>query len=201
MLTVTSWRVADLPGARDRVLDRRQLPVSGHLHLAGSGHLYFASINFPSSYPCAFSGITQTSERNFMDSIALIDFAARYTAAWCSQSAARVASFFAEKGSLPINGGDPAVGRAAIASAAQGFMTAFPDLVIKMDSVNITGTEITYHWTLTGTNTGPGGTGRFVRVSGFERWRFGRDGLIAESKGHFDTVDYQRQLSADAKSP
>ena len=70
-----------------------------------------------------------------------------------------------------------------------------------LDGVYIAGTEITYHWTLTGTNTGPGGTGRFVRVSGFERWRFGPDGLIVESKGHFDTADYQRQLSADAKSP
>jgi hypothetical protein len=136
-----------------------------------------------------------------MDSTTLNDFAASYTAAWCSQSAARVASFFAEKGSLTINGGDPAVGRRAIAGAAQGFMTAFPDLVIHKDGVYIAGTEITYHWTLTGTNTGPGGTGRFVRVSGFERWRFGPDGLIVESKGYFDTADYQRQLSADAKSP
>jgi hypothetical protein len=31
-------------------------------------------------------------------------------------------------------------------------------------------------------------------------WRFGPDGLIAESIGHFDTADYQRQLNADGKS-
>ncbi len=136
-----------------------------------------------------------------MDPTALNNFAARYTAAWCSQCAARVASFFEEKGSLKINDGIPAVGRAAITGAAQGFMTAFPDLVIKMDSVNMRGAEITYHWTLTGTNTSPGGTAKFVRISGFERWRFGADGLIAESKGHFDTADYQRQLNVGAKSP
>ena len=45
-----------------------------------------------------------------------------------------------------------------------------------------------------GTNTGPGGTGREVRISGFEEWQIGADGLIAESLGHFDAEDYQRQL-------
>lgn len=142
-----------------------------------------------------------TSERGFIDSNKLNDFASRYTAAWCDQHAASVASFFGEQGSLKINDGAPAVGRDAITKAAQGFMTAFPDLVVKMDSVNKSGTDITYHWTLTGTNTGPGGTGKSVRISGFEQWRLGPDGLIAESKGHFDAADYQRQLNAGAKNP
>lgn len=136
-----------------------------------------------------------------MDSNKLNDFADRYTAAWCSQNAASVASFFAEQGSLKINDGTHSVGRAAITKAAQGFMTAFPDLVVKMDSVNKSGADVTYRWTLTGTNTGPDGTGKFVRISGFEHWRLGPDGLIAESKGHFDSADYQRQLNAGAKSP
>jgi len=78
-------------------------------------------------------------------------------------------------------------------------MTAFPDLVVKMDRLAVNGTKTEYHWTLTGTNTGPGGTGKFVRISGFEEWRFGPDGLIAESIGHFDAADYQRQLNADGK--
>ena len=142
-----------------------------------------------------------TSERGFMDSNKLTDFASRYTAAWCSQHAASVASFFGEQGSLKINDGAPAVGRDAITKAAQGFMTAFPNLVVKMDSVDKSGTDITYHWTLTGTNTGPGGTGKSVRIRGFEQWRLGPDGLIAESKGHFDAADYQRQLNAGAKNP
>lgn len=33
-----------------------------------------------------------------------------------------------------------------------------------------------------------------MRISGFEEWRIGADGLIAESKGHFDSDEYQRQL-------
>ncbi len=134
-----------------------------------------------------------------MDSTKLNDFATKYTAAWCSQNAASVAAFFADQGSLKVNEGSPAVGRTAITAVAQGFMTAFPDLVIRMDGLTVNGSQVRYHWTLTGTNTGPGGTGKFVRVSGFEEWRFGPDGLIAESKGHFDAADYQRQLNAGAK--
>jgi hypothetical protein len=34
-------------------------------------------------------------------------FAARYTAAWCSQNAASVAAFFSEHGSLQINAAAP----------------------------------------------------------------------------------------------
>ena len=122
------------------------------------------------------------------------EFAARYTAAWCSQNAASVAAFFAPEGSLTINDGSPAVGRAAITAAAQEFMTAFPDLVVSKDKVDVEGERAIYQWTLTGTNTGPGGTGRRVRVSGREEWRVGGDGLIAESQGHFDDAEYARQL-------
>jgi hypothetical protein len=142
-----------------------------------------------------------TSERDLMDSSRLNQFATRYTAAWCSQHAACVASFFAEQGSLNINDGAPAIGRDSITKAAQGFMTAFPDLVVKMDRLAVNGMKTEYHWTLTGTNTGPGGTGEFVRIRGFEEWQFGPDGLIAESIGHFDAADYRRQLNAGGKSP
>ena len=126
----------------------------------------------------------------------LKDFATQYTAAWCSQNAASVASFFADNGSLKINSGEPSVGRAAITAAAQGFMSAFPDMVVTMDDVSGDGGSAVYRWTLTGTNTGPGGTGNAVRISGFEEWTIGADGLILKSLGHFDDAEYQRQLKA-----
>jgi hypothetical protein len=129
-----------------------------------------------------------------MDSKNLTEFAKEYTLAWCSQNAASVASFFAENGSLKINDGEPSIGRAAITKATQGFMTAFPDMVVDMDSIIINGVNAEYHWTLTGTNTGPGGTGNTVRISGYEEWTIGPDGLISKSKGHFDAAEYQRQL-------
>jgi uncharacterized protein (TIGR02246 family) len=124
----------------------------------------------------------------------LTDFAARYTAAWCSHEPQRVAEFFAVDGSLTINRGAPAIGRAAIATAAEGFMTAFPDLIVVMNGLAVSGPTVYYHWTLTGTNTGAGGTGRPVRISGYEEWSFDRDGRIARSLGYFDEAAYRAQL-------
>jgi steroid delta-isomerase-like uncharacterized protein len=120
--------------------------------------------------------------------------AARYTAAWCSQKAASVAAFYSPDGSLRVNAGSPAVGRDAIEEVAQGFMTAFPDLNVSMNDIVVEDERVVYHWTLIGTNTGPGGTGKRVRISGFERWQIGLDGLIAESQGQFDAAEYARQL-------
>lgn len=117
-----------------------------------------------------------------------------YTAAWCSQNAASVAFFYEENGSLSVNDDPPAVGRTAITEVAQGFMTAFPDLKVSMDDVLLQDEGAVYHWTLTGTNNGPGGTGRVVRISGYEAWQIGTSGLIANSRGHFDSDDYSRQL-------
>ena len=125
----------------------------------------------------------------------LHDFARRYTEAWCSQDPASVAANYAPEGSLTINGGTPSVGRAAITEAAQSFMTTFPDMRLLMDDLVVREDGSEYHWTLIGTNSGPGGTGNRVRVSGFEEWTIGDDGLIAESQGHFDEAEYDRQLA------
>jgi nuclear transport factor 2 (NTF2) superfamily protein len=129
-----------------------------------------------------------------MDLAQLRDFAQRYTDAWCTHDPARVAAFFSLTGSLRVNAATPAVGRPAISETALSFMTAFPDLHLKMDDVIVQNEEAVYHWTLTGTNTGPGGTGQRVRISGFEAWKFADDGLIAESQGHFEDAGYQHQL-------
>ncbi len=132
-----------------------------------------------------------------MDEARMKDLATRYTSAWCGRDPERVASFFAENGSLKINDGEPSIGRAAITDAARGFMSAFPDLVVSMDALEADGPGWRYRWTLTGTNTGPGGAGRRVRISGYEEWTIGADGLIAQSLGHFDEAEYRRQLSGD----
>ncbi len=124
----------------------------------------------------------------------LTKFAQRYAEAWCSQDPEKVAAFFAERGSISINNGPPAVGRAAIAKEAQVFMTTFPDMIVTMDKVVHDEEGTKFHWTLTGTNTEPGGTGKRVRISGYELWKIDNNGLVAESKGHFDTAEYERQL-------
>jgi steroid delta-isomerase-like uncharacterized protein len=122
-------------------------------------------------------------------------FAKRYAEAWCSQNPESVAAFFAENGLLRVNDAPPAVGRAAIAEVAQGFMRDLPDMIVTMDDVTHESDGTKFHWTLTGTNAGPGGTGKRVRISGFELWKLDPDGLIAESKGRFDSAEYERQLN------
>jgi hypothetical protein len=124
--------------------------------------------------------------------------AKRYAEAWCSHNPERVAAFFAESGSLRVNDGPPAVRRPAIAEIARGFMRDFPDMIVTFDKLEPRGDATAFHWTLNGTNSGPDGTGNRVRISGYELWKTDNNGLIAESKGHFDAADYKRQLERPA---
>lgn len=130
-----------------------------------------------------------------MTSPELTEFAIRYGEAWSSQDPEQLASFYAEDGCLTVNSGEPAVGRVAIAVMAGAFMEAFPDMVVRPDRVEQTDSRVTFHWIWTGTNTGPGGTGRSVRISGREVWTLNADGLIQASEGHYDEAEYQRQVS------
>jgi steroid delta-isomerase-like uncharacterized protein len=136
-----------------------------------------------------------------MNQTQLTDFATRYAAAWSSQNPDSLAAFYAESGSLKVNAGAASVGRAAIRATAQGYMSAFPDMIVRMDSVVQIGPKATFHWTWTGTNTGPGGTGKAVHISGYEEWTIGRDGLISQSLGHFDEAEYQRQVTGGVPPP
>ncbi len=133
-----------------------------------------------------------------MNQAQLTDLGTRYAAAWSSQNPARLASFYSDNGSLTVNAGAPSVGRSAIAATAQAFMTAFPDMVVKMDQISQEGGHAVFRWTWTGTNSGPGGTGKFVRITGYEEWTLSTGGLIAESKGHYDEAEYQRQVKSGA---
>jgi predicted ester cyclase len=89
-----------------------------------------------------------------------------------------------------VNGHPPA----PIAEEARAFMRDFPDMIVTFDKLEPRGDAIVFHWTLIGTNTGPGGTGNRVRISGYELWKIDDAGLIAESRGHFDAAEYERQL-------
>ena len=129
-----------------------------------------------------------------MNSENLSEFARRYANAWCSQDPEKVAAFFAERGSISINNGPPAVGRMAIAKEARAFMTTFPDMIVTFDKLEPRGNRTAFHWTLTGTNIAPGGTGNKVRISGYELWKIDNDRLIGESKGNFDVAEYERRL-------
>ena len=122
------------------------------------------------------------------------DFARSYTEAWCRHDPSGVAGHYAPGGTIAINGGEPT----EITEVASSFISAFPDIQVFMDDVLVSDDVVEFHWTFTGTNTGPGGTGKSVRISGFEEWTFGDDGLVAESKGHYDQAEYDRQLQQGA---
>ena len=130
--------------------------------------------------------------------VELNDFATRYAAAWSSRNPANVAAFYSDRGTLTVNEGMPSVGRAAITATARTFMTAFPDMVVRLERVEVENGLVVFRWIWTGTNSGPGGTDRYVRIRGFEEWTMDDDGHILDSKGHYDEVDYQRQLRGGA---
>ena len=121
------------------------------------------------------------------DRTQLDEFAQRYAKAWCSQNPKSVAAFFAENASLTVNGGPPT----PVLEIARGFMRDFPDLTVTFDKVELRADRTAFHWTLTGTYAG---TGNHVRISGYELWRINNAGLIAESSGHFDAAEYDRQM-------
>ncbi len=78
-------------------------------------------------------------------------------------------------------------------------MTGFPDMVVRMIEVSQEDNRVVSRWHWTGTNTGPDGTGNGVDLRGFEEWTFDGDGLILESRGHYDHAEYERQLNAGAE--
>jgi hypothetical protein len=80
-------------------------------------------------------------------------------------------------------------------------MSALPDIEVVMNDLLVADSGIEFHWTFTGTNTGPGGTGNRVRVTGFEEWTIADDGLIAESQGHYGQAEYERQLEHGVDEP
>lgn len=123
----------------------------------------------------------------------LQEFANGYTAAWNSGQPEKVAQFFAQDGTLSVNGAAN-VGRDAITRVADGFMAAFPDMELLNDRLEILPAAVRYHWTFIGTNTGPGGAGQAVHFSGFEEWTFDESGLVAISVGQFDEDEYRHQL-------
>jgi predicted ester cyclase len=94
-------------------------------------------------------------------------------------------------GTIAINGGEPA----PIEGVAESFVAAFPDIEVMMDDLVVIDDIVEYHWTFTGTSAE---TGKSVRIPGFEEWTIGADGRIAESRGHYDQSEYDRQLREGA---
>jgi predicted ester cyclase len=125
-----------------------------------------------------------------LDAAELTDFAKRYAQAWCSRDPQAVVAFYAKNASISVNDEAPA----PIAEVAQSFMRDFPDMIVTFDKLVERPNGVEFHWTLIGTYAQ---NGNRVRISGYELWKIHKQGLIAESQGHFDAADYQRQLKGE----
>ena len=139
-------------------------------------------------------GVFQLDEPNVDQ---LNDMAQRYTAAWCAKDPAGVAAFFAEAGSMSINGGAAAVGREEIAAIVSSFIASFPDIEVIMDDLHVAPENSIYSWRLKGTHSE---SGKRVHISGFEVWRIDSDGMIGNSNGYYDTAVYDEQVANGATS-
>jgi hypothetical protein len=64
-------------------------------------------------------------------------------------------------------------------------------MIVTFDKLEPRGDRTAFHWTLTGRYAG---TGDHVRISGYELYKINNTGLIAESSGHFEAAEYERQL-------
>ena len=115
--------------------------------------------------------------------VELNDFATRYAAAWSSGNPARRRRVLSDRGSLTVNDGHALRRTPAIAATARAFMTAFPDMVVRLERVEDESGLVVFHWIWTGTNSGPGGTDKFVRIRGYEEWTMDDDGHIARVEG------------------
>jgi len=121
----------------------------------------------------------------------LTEFAIGYAAAWSSQNPNKLAAHYTDDGYIIVNGGKPSTGRDEIAAKAQGFMTAFPDMVVSLDKLEINGNKVVFNWHWVGTNSG---TGKKLDIRGFETWTFDKNGLIKESLGTYNRSEYEQQM-------
>jgi SnoaL-like domain len=115
------------------------------------------------------------------------ELARTYTEAWCSHDIERIVDHYAAGGTIAFNGGEPV----GIREVANYFVATYPDGEIVMDDLVFNEDSVEYHWTVMGTRAD---TGNRVHISGYEEWTLGADGLIVESRRHYDQAEYERQL-------
>ena len=128
-----------------------------------------------------------------IDQGALDALAAGYTAAWNTGSPDAVAACYAPDGGIVINRGRPWDGRAGVAAMAAGFFADVPDLSLACEGVRAAGDHVVYLWAFTGTHAG---SGRPLRVIGWEEWDLDAELQVTASRGWFDAADYARQTGA-----
>ena len=94
-------------------------------------------------------------------------------------------------------GGMIVEGRAGLKQSLAGIRAALPDQHETLDDLIADGDRVAWRWTLHGHNRGPLGpippTGRPVRITGIEIWRFA-DGQVVELWNEVDVLGFMQQL-------
>ncbi len=91
-----------------------------------------------------------------------------------------------------MNRGEPWAGRDRVRDMAAGFFKDVPDLALSCDDVRVSGHHVLFLWTFVGHDTG---TGKPLKVQGWEDWDLNTEGLVQTSYGWFDADAYARQVS------
>ncbi|MBN9391425.1 MAG: ester cyclase [Chloroflexi bacterium] len=88
-------------------------------------------------------------------------------------------------------------GREGIKQLVNILRTAFPDMVLSIESVILEEEIVVVRWKLAGTNTGPllaaGPTGRAVNITGISQLRFA-NGQVVEEWTNWDALGMLEQL-------
>lgn len=95
--------------------------------------------------------------------------------------------------------GNPSAGAAGQQQVADDFRAAFPDLKHETELLLGENNFVVARWTMQGTNSAPWGnqpaTGKFVRMSGVNIFRFENDKVV-EIWNHRDDLGMREQLGA-----
>ena len=125
----------------------------------------------------------------------LVQFCARYLAAWNSHDATAMSDLVTddvlwEDPTLPA----PARGAAAVRDFMREAWVAFPDLRFDESDephLSVAGSKVAWRWRMRGTNTGPidppgfAATGRTIEIEGVDLWTM-HDGRIAHLRAFYD---------------
>jgi steroid delta-isomerase-like uncharacterized protein len=122
----------------------------------------------------------------------------RQAEAWNAHDPAAVAAFFAEDATLHDAGGETVSGRDAIATRAQMYMDAFPDLRMDIQSIEVDGNTFTWEWRASGTNSGSLAgmppTNKSVLIEGCDVGKVNPNGLIGSEIDYWNEASMMRQL-------
>jgi steroid delta-isomerase-like uncharacterized protein len=134
-----------------------------------------------------------------MDRQLILDRAAEIIAAWNRGDAEGVVAHVVgdviwHDVALPM----PLHGRDAMKMAAQGYLTAFPDLQVEVTSQTLEGARLAQEWTATGTHRGElmgaAPTGRAAKTYGATVATFDEEGHIIEGTMYWNALAMMHQL-------